>query len=124
MVAAPLRALGQPGQGVVPAGHVAAAEQRAGQRQLELAECGLGDLARANRQRLPVQPRGFLECEVLRGRLSCRLAGPRRVQAVTGQRARHPVVRELGQVWAQLVLVEALDRVRRHVVPAPLVRGG
>ena len=69
-------------------------------------------------------PGGLLEPEVLRGRLPSRLAGPRRVQAVTGQRARHQLVRQLGQVRPQLALVEALDRVGRRDVPAPLVRGG
>ena len=62
----------------------------------------------------------------------CRLSHPaqrasalraRRADAVAGQRARHPVIGELGQVRPQLPGVQALDRVGRRVVPAQLIRG-
>ena len=86
----------------MPAGQVAAAVQRGRQRQLEPVAFGLGDLALPDSQRLPVQPRGLLEREVLRGHVARRLARPRRADVVAGQRARHPVVGEFGQVRSQL----------------------
>ena len=110
-----------PGRRLLRAGQVAAAVQGRGQPELEPGPVILAEFRLARRQRLPVQAHGFLERQRFVGRVSGRLARRHRPRPVTGQRRLDPVPRHLGQVQAQLPLVQRLDRVRRRGVQPPLL---
>jgi hypothetical protein len=77
----------------------------------------------ADRQGQPVQPRGVLERQRVRGRIGRGLARRHRGGPVTGPRALDPVTGDLRQVRAQVTLVPGLDRVRRGGVQPALLRG-